>query len=219
MFGPAASARPTPSAATAASATTATAGAIRAKRGFMVLAPPSGLDASRYGGMPSSGLRGREAGASLRCASSRRRRSRRMRCRQIFEPTSWYASGSREIVAPDSDATAALPPRRSRDAALGARVGGRGTRRLGLLLPLVRDARARRRLPALAAARARPARIRGIELLAGARPVLELGSRGARGPDGGHAPRRHRRRGRLVVGEGLGRERAPRSRRRRGARG
>src|SRR4051794_1043156 len=207
MFGPAAWARPTPRAATAASATTATMAAVRARRGFMVLAPSS-----------EDRMRADTAERRRAVFPRGRRPPVAAQFRQIFQPTPWSASGSREIVAPYSDATAALPPRRSRDAARSARVGGRRGGRFGLLLPVVRNADGRRRVPALAAARLRPARLRGLELLARPRPLLELGPVRARGADGGDAPRRDRGCRRLVVGQGVGRGRAPDGRRRRGAR-
>src|SRR5215207_143139 len=73
MFGPAAWARPTPSAATAASATTATRAAVPAKRGFMVLAPspedPMRADtAGRRRAVLARRRRPRVAAASLRVA-------------------------------------------------------------------------------------------------------------------------------------------------------
>ena len=77
--------------------------------------------------------------------------------------------------------------------------------RLGVLLPVVRDELARRRLRALGAGRPHAAVRHRVELLPGARRLLVEQHGGAQRADGGRRAGRDQRAGRLVVGEGLGR--------------
>src|SRR5437588_9440773 len=78
-----------------------------------------------------------------------------------------------------------------------------------LLLPLVRERRPRRRVPALGAEQPPAAARPRVALLPGAGPVLERRPVGAPGADARHRTGRRSAGRRLVVGLGVARGRAP----------
>ena len=128
-------------------------------------------------------------------------------------PSDWW------MMIPPTHRHAAPPIPSRPGCALPARHRAGRDARLGVLLPLVRDVGARRRLPALVAARPRAPERHRVGVLSGARPLLVGRPARDRRADGRAARRRCRRDRGLLVGARLARGRTPARRDRRRARG